>query len=232
MKYGAIFENRVALILGLMMLAASVGAILARPTKKLSELEQTLSLEKMIPKRFGDWREEPQTHLRVVNPQTRELLDRLYSQVLSRIYVNGTGYRIMLSVAYGKDQRGALEAHKPEVCYPAQGFTLKGNHTGQLTTEFGTIPVRRLFATMGVREEQVTYWFTIGDEAVQGKMQKRLAELRYGLTGKIPDGLLFRISSLDPDELHAHEFQDRFVDELLRSLSPTQRRRLAGFGDS
>ena len=85
---------------------------------------------------------------------------------------------------------------------------------------------------MGVREEQVTYWFTIGDEAVQGKMQKRLAELRYGLTGKIPDGLLFRISSLDPDELHAHEFQDRFVDELLRSLSPTQRRRLAGFGDS
>ena len=77
MKYGAIFENRVALILGLMMLAASVGAILARPTKKLSELEQTLSLEKMIPKRFGDWREEPQTHLRVVNPQTRELLDNV-----------------------------------------------------------------------------------------------------------------------------------------------------------
>jgi EpsI family protein len=41
-------------------------------------------------------------------------------------YVNASGYRIMLSLAYGSDQRGALQAHKPEVRYPAQGFTLHG----------------------------------------------------------------------------------------------------------
>ena len=224
-------RNRVALILGVMMLAASVGAIVARPTKKLSDLEQAISLERMIPKRFGDWHEESLAYLRVINPQTRKLLDRIYSQVLSRVYVDDTGYRIMLSIAYGKDQRGSLEAHKPEVCYPAQGFVLKSNHKGRLVTAFGVIPVRRLFAVKGAREEQVTYWFTIGDEAVEGKFQKRFAELRYGLTGKIPDGLLFRISSLDPDGTHAHELQDRFVDQLLRSLSPAERRRLAGLAE-
>lgn len=225
-------KNRVALILGVMMLAASVGAIVARPTKKLSDLEGAISLETMIPKRFGDWHEEPQVHLRVINPQTRKLLDKIYSQVLSRVYVNDAGYSIMLSVAYGKDQRGSLEAHKPEVCYPAQGFLLKSNHKGRLVTAFGVIPVRRLFAVMGAREEQVTYWFTIGDEPVQTKLQKRLAELRYGLTGNIPDGLLFRVSSLDPDAVHAHEYQDRFVDQLMQSLSPAERRRFAGLGES
>ena len=159
------FTNRVAVILGAMMVAASVGAILATPTTKLSDVEQAISLERMIPKQFGDWREEPLSHVQVVNPQTRELLDRLYSQVLSRIYVNEGGYRVMLSIAYGKDQRGSLEAHKPEVCYPAQGFALKTNRPGLLATTFGNIPMRRLFATMGAREEQVTYWFTIGDKA-------------------------------------------------------------------
>ena len=225
------FSNRVAVILGAMMIAASVGAILARPTTKLSDVEQAISLERVIPKRFGDWREEPRSHVQVVNPQTREMLDRLYSQVLSRIYVNESGYRVMLSIAYGNDQRGSLEAHKPEVCYPAQGFSLKSNRPGLLATKFGNIPVRRLFATMGAREEQVTYWFTIGDTAVQGKLQKRLAELRYGLTGQIPDGLLFRVSSIDPDAARANGLQDRFVAQLLQTLSPAERLRLAGLGD-
>ena len=30
----------------------------------------------------------------------------------------------MLSIAYGKNQSDALQLHKPEICYPAQGFTL------------------------------------------------------------------------------------------------------------
>jgi len=52
-------------------------------------------------------------------------LDKLYSQILNRVYVNATGYRIMLLLAYGSDQHGSLQADKPEVCYPAQGFALQ-----------------------------------------------------------------------------------------------------------
>jgi EpsI family protein len=224
--------DRKELFIAALMLMASIGAILARPTAKVADSASAISLEGMIPKQFGDWREEPQRILQVVNPQTQELLDKVYSQILARVYVNAEGYRLMLSLAYGSDQRGSLQAHKPEVCYPAQGFTLHSNEPTQLLTAFGAIPVRRLMTSMGARQEPVTYWFTVGDTAVIGKTQKRLVDLRYGLTGRIPDGLLFRLSSIDPDPARAYRFQDQFVDELLRTVSPADRRRLSGLGDS
>ncbi len=225
-------SNRIAFLIAALMCAASVGAIVARPTAKLADEGPAISLETMIPKQFADWREQPQLFAQVVNPQTKELLDKLYSQILARTYVNASGYRIMLSLAYGSDQRGSLQAHKPEVCYPAQGFVLQKNEAGQLVTTFGEIPVRRLFTTLGPRQEPVTYWFTVGDKAVQGTTQKRLVDLRYGLTGRIPDGMLFRVSSIDPDQAHAYEMQSEFVNRLLQSVSPAERKRLSGLGDA
>jgi EpsI family protein len=228
----AVPANRVALVIAAMMLTASVGAIFARPTSKLSDERSAISLESTIPKQFGDWREQPQRLIQVVNPQTQELLNKLYSEILSRVYVNSSGYHIMLSLAYGSDQRGALQAHKPEVCYPAQGFVVKNNQAGVLSTVFGDIPVRRLFTTMRARQEPVTYWFTVGDKAIQGKLQKRLVELSFGLTGRIPDGMLFRVSSIDPDQARAYQMQDQFTNELLRAVSPAGRKRLSGLGES
>lgn len=226
----AMSTMRIGFLIAALMIAASVGAIVARPSTKVADLSPAISLENMIPKQFGDWREEPRRLLQVVNPQTQELLDKIYAQILSRVYVNAEGYRIMLSLAYGSDQSGSLQAHKPEVCYPAQGFTLHSNEPTQLSTEFGAIPVRRLFTSMGARQEPVTYWFTVGDTAVIGKTQKRLVDLRYGLTGRIPDGLLFRISSIDPDKARAYRFQDQFINELLSSVPPADRKRLSGLG--
>lgn len=223
--------NRIAVIIAALMFAASGAALLARPSAKLSDERPAVDLESMVPKQFGDWREEPLRHAQIVNPQTQELLDRLYSQILNRSYVNDRGYRIMLALAYGSEQRGTLNAHKPEVCYPAQGFVVHKNDPGQLATAFGTIPVRRLFAIQGARQEPLTYWFTVGDTAVQSKLQRRLLDLRFGLTGRIPDGMLFRVSSIDADQQRAHQFQDQFVDQLLQAVSPVERRRLSGLGE-
>jgi len=224
--------NRTTLVIAGLMFAASVGAIVARPDTKVAELEPLISLEVLIPKQFGDWREETQRIVQLVNPQAQELLDKLYSETLSRSYVNSSGYRIMLSLAYGSDQRGSLQAHKPEVCYPAQGFTLHRSEASHLATPFGAIPAQRLFTSRGPREEPVTYWFTVGDKAVHGKLQKRLVDLRYGLTGRIPDGMLFRVSSIDPDQARANQLQDQFINQLLQVVSPAERKRLSGLGDS
>jgi len=220
-------SNRIAWLIAALMVLASIGAIVLRPDQKVADLSG-ISLEKMIPAQFGDWREEPLKGVQVVNPQTQALLDKLYSQLLARVYVNKDGYRIMLSMAYGSDQRGALQAHKPEVCYPAQGFTLHSSKTVPLTTPFGEIPAQRLYTTLGPREEPVTYWFTIGDTAVQSKLQKRLVDLRYGLTGQIPDGMLFRVSSIDGDQARANQLQDQFVNQLLQAVTPEDRKRLSG----
>jgi EpsI family protein len=222
--------NRISLWIAALMVLASIGAVLARPTVKAADEEPPISLEQMIPKQFGDWREEPQRFMQVVNPQTQELLDKLYSQILSRVYVNKDGYRIMLSLAYGTNQRGSLQAHKPEVCYPAQGFTIDKEVTGQFNSPFGEVPVKRLSSHLGVRYEPVTYWFTVGDKAIESGTQKRLVELRFGLTGRIPDGLLYRVSSVDRDEARAFKLQDDFSTKLLEAVGPADRRRLSGLG--
>jgi EpsI family protein len=81
---------------------------------------------------------------------------------------------------------------------------------------------------MGARMEPVTYWFTMGDQAVQGRFERRLAELKAGLTGQIPDGLLFRVSSIDAEPKRAYAEQDRFVTELLSAVAAPDRLRLSG----
>jgi EpsI family protein len=221
-----------ALLIAVLMIVAAVGAIVAQPGTKAADARPAISLESMVPRQFGDWREAPQMQLQVVNPQTQEMLDRLYSEILTRVYVNASGYRLMLSLAYGSDQRGSMQAHMPEVCYPAQGFALKKNEPGKLATAYGEIPVRRLFATIGTRQEPLTYWFTVGDKAVQGRAQKRIVELTFGLTGRIPDGMLFRVSSIDADQARAYQLQAQFIDQLLQAASPAARKRLSGLGES
>jgi EpsI family protein len=223
--------NRAAIILAALMFATSVGAIVVRPDTKAAERGPAVSLETMVPKRFSGWAVEEKQVAQMVNPQTKELLDKLYSQILSRTYVGPDGYRIMLSVAYGSDQRGALQAHKPEVCYPAQGFKLHDLRAAELSTDFGSIAASRLFASLRTRSEPVTYWFTVGDSTVKNAIEKRIVELRYGLTGQIPDGLLFRISSIDPDRERAYRMQERFTNDLLSSVSPVDRLRLSGLGE-
>lgn len=219
---------RISVLLAGLMVFASVGGIAARPASKPPGSAPRYLLEDIVPKQFGDWRELPQRSVQVVNPQTKELLDKLYSQILTRTYVNSQGYQIMLSVAYGDDQRGALQAHKPEVCYPAQGFKLISNVEAPVGTPFGNIAARRLNTSMGARVEPVTYWFTVGDTAVKNKLEKRMVEIKLGLTGQIPDGLLFRVSSIDPSTQRAFVQQDKFVADLLEAVNPTDRQRLSG----
>jgi len=227
-------SNRMAILISALMLVAGVGAFVARPDSRAARLEPAISLETLIPKHFGDWHEKPFSY--VVNPQARELIDKLYSETLSRTYVNSSGYYIMLSLAYGRDQRGDLQAHKPEACYPASGFTLHKSEPGQLVTPFGEISVVRLFTSKGSRVEPLTYWFKFGDEAVTGdeadrNFRRRMVELRYNFTGRIPDGLLFRVSSIDRDPARAKQMQDQFVNQLLQAVSPAERKRLSGIDD-
>ena len=221
-------RNYIALTLAVMMCAASIAGIAARPGTKAAEKGSAISLDGMVPKGFGEWTELADQGAQVVNPQTKELLDKLYSQVLTRTYVNKQGYRIMLSLAYGDDQRGGLQAHRPEVCYPAQGFKLGKVEDGPLTTSFGNIGVRRLNTKLGSRSEPVTYWLIVGDQIIRTPIETRIAQIRLGLTGQIPDGLLFRISSIDNDAERGFVMQQKFTADLLTAVPPVARRQLSG----
>lgn len=217
-------------LLAAAMLAASGLAVALRPTHKMAEQGPKVDLESMIPHAFGKWREETQRHAAlVVDPQQKELSDRIYSQVLSRTYLDDQGYRIMLLIAYGDDQRDALKMHYPEVCYPAQGFRVAANNEAVIDTGKRSLPVRRLETQRGPeRHEPVTYWAVIGEIGIRGGVDKKIAELHYGLAGAIPDGLLFRVSSIDPVPGNAFLRQQGFVSDLLEAVAPEHRSRLFG----
>lgn len=220
-----IFRNMVMAVL--MLLAAGV-AMAIHPTHRIADDGPAVVLENMIPLQFGDWKDEPQQTGHIINPQVKEKLDRIYTATLSRTYVNSAGDRVMLSIAYGADQSDAKQLHYPEVCYPAQGFQLTSNQAGELRTDFGSIPVRRLSTVLGMRTEPLTYWTTVGNKAVLGGKQTKLEQLKYGFKGQIPDGLLFRVSSIGTDVESNYALQTRFVNALLPALSESTRAKLAG----
>jgi EpsI family protein len=220
--------NSIAVVLTVLMCGASLAGYAGRPQIKATDRGSSLSLDASVPKGFGEWLELPDQNTQVVNPQQREVINVLYSQVLSRTYVNKAGYRIMLSLAYGDDQRGGLAAHRPEVCYPAQGFKLDQVEDGSLATSLGNIEVRRMRTALGERTEPVTYWLTVGDQIVKSKFEKRVAEFKLALTGQIPDGLLFRVSSIDRDPSRAFAMQQKFVAEMMDAVPAKVRKRLGG----
>ena len=216
------------LIIGLCMFAAAGMAIALKPTVKVMDSEPRLDLETLIPKQFGDWKYDETVMPLIANPEQEATIKRIYNQTLTRTYINSHGERIMLSIAYGGDQSDSMAVHKPEVCYPAQGFQILKNRNDVFPVGKGEIPVKRLVATQGARIEPITYWTTVGDTVAINKLQWKLDQLKYGLTGKIPDGLLFRISSIQADDAAAYRVQDEFSRDLLSALTPEGRERIIG----
>jgi EpsI family protein len=214
-------------LLALMLLSAVLGAAL-RPTVSIADQRGKLDLEHLIPKQFGDWHELQQSTGQIVNPQQSVLLQKLYTQTLSRTYLNSTGSVVMLSIAYGANQSDSVALHYPEVCYPTQGFQLLASHKALLPTAFGTIAAKRLMMQLGNRYEPVTYWSTLGNQVVQGGLDTKLTQLSYGFKGLIPDGLIFRVSSINKNEQQGYDAQALFAQELVAAISVADRQRLAG----
>lgn len=217
-----------ALIFAAAMAITAASANHLKPTLHLADARPVLKIEPSIPTVFADWK-LAEVNGGVVNPQQEALLNSLYSEIITRTYVNQKGQRVMLSIAYGKNQNDSFQVHKPEICYPAQGFQLKNNVAGSLETAQGQIPVRRIETSLGShRQEPVTYWTTIGDHAVRSGVDKKIHEVEYAMKGYIADGLLFRMSSIDDNTARAFELHQQFATELLAVVSASDRLRLSG----
>lgn len=216
------------LVIGLCMLVAAGLALALKPTHKIADAEPKIDLAVLIPKQFGDWKVDETIAPLIADPSQQAMINKIYNQTLSRTYFNSHGDHVMLSIAYGGDQSDGMAVHKPEICYPAQGFQILKNVSGTLFTGEGIIPVKRLVAVQGQRNEPITYWTTVGDTVAVSGIKWKLEQMKYGLTGKIPDGLLFRVSTIQADDAKAYQIQDAFTRDLLRAISPRGRQRIIG----
>lgn len=217
-----------ALVL-LAMLAAPLLAERLRPSDLQATHVAGLELESAVPRAFGDWQVDPEVVPLPVTPELQKVIDQTYDQTLSRTYVNRNGDRVMLSLAYGTDYGNkGMFVHRPEICYPAQGFEVAKEESGDLDLGGSRLPVRRLVATALHRHEPITYWIVVGHGATRFGWRMRLEQVKAGLTGTVPDGMLVRLSSIDGDDVHAYQLHQAFARALLAALPASLRLRFTG----
>ena len=216
------------LIVFVAMVTTAALAHWATPTTHLSDVLGKPDLEKIFPGEFSGWRVDARAAMVLPSPQTQAILDSIYNQTLSRTYINAAGDRVMLSVAYGGDQSDATRAHLPEVCYPAQGFQITANSTGQLDLAGRSVNTRLLMSKLGQRNEPITYWLIVGDRVTLSRTDQKLTQFRLGLKGLIPDGMLVRVSSIDSDMARGHRVQARFLADMAMAFPEISRDRVFG----
>jgi EpsI family protein len=217
-----------AMLIFALMACAALGSIALTPTRLLSDAAPKVDLESSIPKAFGDWRVDENVIPINPSPAQKATIEQIYDQTVSRTYFNSKGQRVMLSVAYGASQNREMRAHRQEVCYAAQGFQINNLKHDVIAISGAQIPVTRMVAVHQYRTEPVTYWFTMGDGIVRSYIDRQLAQLKYAFSGLIPDGYLFRVSSIESDPEIAYTRQIEFANQLLQASTPELRQKLLG----
>ena len=221
-------NSLVAVLASLAMALASWLGYWAQPTTRMADLHPRPPLGTSLPRQFGDWHTEDQTLSVDLSPDVAEQVKTIYTEVADRTYVNSRGQRIMLTIAYGRDQSDGFKVHRPEVCYAAQGFTVSDPKDAILSVDGRQIPVKHVDTRLADRHEPVTYWMVIGDHPVSTATQHKLQQIRYALHGVIADGLLVRVSSLGQDTDEAYAAQVAFVRDWEAHVPADQRSRFFG----
>ncbi|CEN56253.1 exosortase-associated protein EpsI, B-type [Candidatus Methylopumilus turicensis] len=213
------------------MLSCTLFAWWLTPHEKWFDHIGEPQFERIIPPSFADWTQVSDgNNTLIVNPEQQETLNDLYTQIVSRTYVQkSTGRRLMLSLAYGDNQTFSKQLHRPESCYSSQGFKIQALHAEQMLANSRSIEVQRMNAQVSNRQEQVSYFIRIGDRVMSGPPSNlNLARMHMGLKGYIADGLLFRVSEISDDDKASHQLHDQFINDLLKALSPGQQTMLIG----
>src|SRR5579859_7677455 len=111
----------------LVVLASAAAAYELKPHQLMAQANASIELETATPTQFGAWKEVPGVGLVAPSDpegyaQADENSSKVYTKELGRAYADPDGHLIMLMVAYGPVQNYRLKAHRPEICYTANGF--------------------------------------------------------------------------------------------------------------
>jgi EpsI family protein len=197
-------------------------AIAMKPTTNYAT--ETSDLENKIPKEFGEWKIVPQVTQQVSLVSDNNLQNQIYDDVLMRTYTNNDGAKIMLALAYAKEQRQDVKVHQPDVCYPAQGFQMLKSQLATFNISANASPIvgkNQLYSGSN-HLEVVSYWVRVGDGTFLSGLQMRLKIIRDGLLKqRFDDGMLVRVSSAtqsDADTEVLFKLHEKFLNDLATSV--------------
>lgn len=169
-------------------------------TPRLQAVQGAPSLDATVPKAFGDWQAVNDSAPQIdVSQGVETVQEQPYDQTVMRTYVNSRGDTVMLALAWGERQRQDVKVHRPEVCYPAQGYFVRTIGAGRPVPTQGRtepVPTTQLLteARGGGGYEAVRYWIRIGSQYGGDGLAARWYILNEGFRGRIPDGMLVRAS--------------------------------------
>jgi EpsI family protein len=210
------------------MLAAAVAAYAMKPHRLMARTHDVFDIDAHVPRAFGDWL--PLAGFEPVRPPPDGLEVEVYNQEVSRAYVDRQGHVVMLMIAYGESQSDRLQLHHPELCYTAQGFRVTRPVTSTFDWSPSAPPIKltRLLATREDRLEPISYWMRIGYDVTNSNWARNALKLEYGLRGWIPDGALFRVSTLGVPAETSFKIQDKFIKDLLNAVTGDTRSFMVG----
>jgi EpsI family protein len=214
------FSRRSFLVVGSLFASAGVARLI---TPTLHAIDHEPDLEQALPQHIDDWQMVASPLIQVgVSVDNSPNTDQPYNQSILRTYANTRGELIQLAVAWGRQQRQEVKIHRPELCYPAQGFRVLNlqDTTFPVRTPAG-LPIigkRMLTQDRNGQLEAVSYWIRIGGIYSDNAWRTRLHIVQEGLAGRIPDGVLVRVSQRIPqgtDLAPIYQRQEAFAARLV-----------------
>ena len=107
-------------------------------------------------------------------------------------------------------------------------FERRGDRVIVLLSSGNLAGTQAVIGVLNQRREPITYWITLDETATLPGLGRKIEQIRYGLKGQIPDGLLFRISSIGRNDEEGFNLQQEFLVSLVGHIDPAIRSRYVG----
>lgn len=220
--------NRRGFMIGGALALTAAGAYALTPRREERRLQRH-KLGELVGRSIGPW---SAVNVGGVVTASEEVEDKDgYDQLLTRVYQAPGLPTVMLLIAYGSTQGGTLQLHRPETCYPGQGFGLSSFQDAAFRFPAGLdVQARRFTATRDDRVERLTYWTRIGRDFPLDTAGEYAAIMRGVLRGAVPDGILVRLSTIGVGDVVADRAIDRFAQGMIGATNALGRQVLLGAG--
>lgn len=198
-------------------LGAVGGLSLFRTPKPLQKPISPNSFRDGIPSQVAGWTSRRSTE--IVLPALDEG-DKIYENIETRIYEGQGLPSIMFLIAFSSVQFNNIQVHRPEVCYSVAGYPIIWTKPTLIDIKQRRYQGRELAADRNGLNERIIYFVRVADKFATTWPQQRIAMAQSYLAGKIPDGVLFRVSMFEQPGQDPSPILRDFISEFSKAVNP------------
>lgn len=225
-----------SIIIFLLMISATLASIALKPDFEL-KVTEIPNFKELIPISFSGWEMIVNDYQQIsLSVEGEKNIDQPYDAILMETFQNTSKETIMLAIAYGANQQQEIKIHRPELCYPAQGFQVEEINNLEYEVKINDKAYRfnltQMVSKSRQRREVTLYWIRIGDMISSNPWEIRWNILKGGLSQDIPDGILVRTSQVLSKELSVEQsikMQKKFIQKLLSGIQEKESTNLTLF---